>query len=107
MFIEYSMTDQDALEEYTGCTQTEVEELCERFDMDYAQTSSWYDGYMFTRFKHIYNPKSVVEAIRRHKFSNYWTSTEVYDALKIYMDMEFDGLKADIARMLGGGRVKV
>ena len=107
MFTEYSMTGQDALEEYTGFTQTEVEELCERFGMDFAETSSWYDGYMFTGFKHIYNPKSVVEAMRRHKFSNYWTSTEVYDALKMYMDMDFDGLRADIVQMLGGGRVKV
>lgn len=107
MFTEYSMTDQDALEEYTGFTQTEVEELCERFDMDFTLTSSWYDGYMFTEFQHIYNPKSVVEAMRRRKFSNYWTSTEVYDALKIYMDMDFDGLKADIVQMLGGGRIKV
>lgn len=107
MFTEYSMTDQDALEEYTGFTQAEVRALCERFDMDFARTSSWYDGYMFTKFKHIYNPKSVVEAMRRHKFSNYWTSTEVYDALKIYIDMDFDGLKADIVQMLGGSRIKV
>jgi len=47
---------------------------------------------MFEKFQHIYNPKSVVEAMLCHKFSNYWTSTEVYDALKIYMDMDFDGL---------------
>ena len=107
MFTEYSMTDQDALEEYTGFTQAEVEGLCEQFDMDFARTSSWYDGYMFTRFRHIYNPKSVVEAMRRRKFSNYWTSTEVYDALKVYMDMDFDGLKEDIVQMLGGGRIKV
>lgn len=39
--------------------------------------------------------------------SNYWTSTETYEALKIYMDMDFDGLRSDIVRMLGGGRVKV
>ncbi len=107
MFTEYSMTDQDALEEYTGFTQAEVKELCERFDMDFARTGSWYDGYMFTKFRHVYNPKSVVEAMRRHKLSNYWTSTEVYDALKMYMDMDFDGLKADIVQMLGGGRVRV
>lgn len=107
MFTEYSMTDQDALEEYTGFTQAEVRALCERFDMDFARTSSWYDGYMFTEFKHIYNPKSVVEAMRRHKFSNYWTSTEVYDALKMYIDMDFDGLKADIVQMLGGSPIKV
>ncbi len=107
MFIEYSMTDQDILEEYTGFTQTEVEGLCRGSGMDFAEMSSWYDGYTFTNFSHVYNPKSVVEALRRHKFSNYWTSTEIYDALKIYMDMDFDGLRADMVHMLGGGRVRV
>lgn len=107
MFTEYSMTDQDVFEEYTGFTQTEVEALCEHFDMDFDETSSWYDGYVFSEFQHIYNPKSVAEAMRRRRFSNYWTSTEVYDALKIYLDLDFDGLRADIVQMLGGGRVKV
>ena len=107
MFTEYSMTDQDVFEEYTGFTEDEVKELCERYNMDFSETGSWYDGYMLTNFRHIYNPKSVVEAMRRHRLSNYWTSTEVYDALKIYMDMDFDGLRSDIVHMLGGGRVRV
>lgn len=48
-----------------------------RYDMDFDETSSWYDGYMFENFQHIYNPKSVVEAMLCQGFSNYWTSTEV------------------------------
>ena len=107
MFWEYSMTDQKALEEYTGFTEDEVKELCERYDMDFAETSSWYDGYIFEKFQHIYNPRSVVEAMLCGKCSNYWTSTEVYDALKIYMDMDFDGLRSDIVHMLGGGHVTI
>ncbi len=107
MFWEYSMTDQSMLEEYTGFTESEVKALCAQFGMDFAETSSWYDGYTFTEFQHIYNPKSVVEAMHRHKFSNYWTSTETYEALKIYMEMDFDGLRAEIVQMLGGGRVRV
>ena len=107
MFWEYSMTDQGVFEEYTGFTEDEVKELCKQYDMDFMETESWYDGYAFTKNLHIYNPKSVVEAMRRHKLSNYWTSTEVYDALKIYINMDFDGLRGDIARMLGGGRIKV
>ena len=107
MFTEYAMTDQRVLEEYTGFTEIEVKALCERYDMDFTEMGSWYDGYMFRKFHHIYNPKSVVEAMRCQGFSNYWTSTETYEALKIYMDMDFDGLRSDIVQMLGGGRVKV
>ena len=107
MFTEYSMTDQKTLEEYTGFTEDEVKSLCRQFDMDFDETSSWYDGYKFTHFQHIYNPRSVVEAMNCRKFSNYWTSTEVYDALKTYINMDFDGLRADIVQMLGDGRVRV
>ncbi len=107
MFSEYSMIDQFVFEEYTGFTEKEVAALCEQFRMDCSETESWYDGYLFTEFRHIYNPKSVVEAMRRHKFSSYWTTTETYDALKTYIDMDFDGLRSDIVQMLGGERVRV
>ena len=52
MFTEYSMTDQDVFEEYTGFTENEVKELCECYQMDFVQTSGWYDGYTFTKYQH-------------------------------------------------------
>ena len=107
MFWEYSMTDQFALEEYTGFTEDEVKALCEKYNMDFAQTSNWYDGYRFRQFRHIYNPRSVVAAMKSHVLSNYWTATETYDALKIYIDMDFDGLRSNIVQMLGGGCARV
>ncbi len=107
MFTEYSMTDQKALGEYTGFTEAEVRALCGWFGMDFEEVGSWYDGYMLVGCPHIYNPKSVVEAMLCGRCSNYWTATETYDALKIYMDMDYDGLRADIVQMLGGGHVPV
>ena len=107
MFWEHSMTDQFALEEFTGFTEEEVRILCRQYDMDEAEISNWYDGYRFRRFQHIYNPRSVVSAMKNRVLSNYWTSTETYEALKIYMDMDFDGLRGDIVRMLGGECVRV
>ena len=107
MFREYSMTNQKVFEEYTGFTEPEVRQLCERFGMDFDQTSNWYDGYRFRKFRHIYNPWSVVEAMSCQDLFNYWTSTETYEALKVYMDMDFDGLRQDIVKMLGGGHVPV
>ena len=107
MFTEYSMTDQKVFEEYTGFTEDEVKSLCKRYDMDFVEAKNWYDGYMFMEIRHVYNPRSVVEAMLCHRYSSYWTPTETYDALKIYMDMDYEGLRTDIVRMLGGGRVKV
>ncbi len=107
MFWEYSMSGQDIFEEYTGFTEKEVQKLCKQFDMDFPETSHWYDGYRFSKYHHIYNPRSVVAAMQTHRFSNYWTSTETYEALKVYMDMNFDGLRSDIVKMLGGEHVRV
>ena len=68
MFREFSMVNQRNLEEYTGFTEDEVKELCGRYGMDFVEASSWYDGYVFKKYKHIYNPKSMVEAMSCHDF---------------------------------------
>lgn len=36
-----------------------------------------------------------------------WNQTETYEALKIYIQMNFDGLKDAIVRMLAGDRVEI
>lgn len=107
MFWEYSMTDPYLFEEYTGFTEDEVKALCAQSGMDFDEMGSWYDGYCFRKWKHIYNPKSVAAAVICRNFSNYWTSTEVYEALKIYIDMDFDGLRTAVVQMLGGGRIEI
>ena len=67
----------------------------------------WYDGYLLDTDLHIYNPKSVVDAIRRKRVANFWTKTETYESLKNYIGMNFNGLKDVIMQMLTGMRLKV
>ena len=55
----------------------------------------------------LYNPKSVVEAMLRHKFGNYWNQMETYEALKVYIQMNMDGLKDAIVKMLAGNSVRI
>lgn len=38
---------------------------------------------------------------------NYWNQPETYEALKIYIQMNFDGLKDAIVRMFAGDRVEI
>ena len=64
--------------------------LCEKYHADYDMMKSWYDGYAFPGVGHIYNPKSVVDSILRKRFSSYWTQTETYEALKVYIDLNYD-----------------
>ena len=107
MFFEYSMTNPNMFEEYVGFTETEVLELCSEYKMDLEEMMNWYDGYSFETVPHVYNPKSVVEAIIRKQFGSYWTRTETYEALKCYIDMNLNGLKDAITCMLGGETIKI
>lgn len=106
-FDEFTMINPEPLEEYVGFTETEVQDLCEEYHTDYTRIRQWYDGYQLNNHFHIYNPKSVVDALRRHRIDNYWTRTETYESLKKYISMNFDGLKDDVIEMLGGGRCSV
>ena len=107
MFDEYSMTDPGDYAEYIGFTEQEVIDLCEQYEADFEKEKEWYDGYAFCQNLHIYNPKSVVDSIRRKKFTNYWTQTETYEALREYIDADFDGLKTAIVQMISGNQYKV
>ena len=106
IFDEYSMISPKNLKEYFGFTEEEVKEQCARHEVDYAEVQKWYDGYLIGNL-HIYNPKSVADVLMWKEFRSYWTGTETYEALKIYIDMNFDGLKEAVAMMLGNGRCKI
>ena len=45
MFTEYSMTDPGNLAEYFGFTETEVQKLCEKYEMNFEEARAWYNGY--------------------------------------------------------------
>ena len=114
MFTEYSMTDPGELAEYFGFTEQEVAVLCEKYGMSFEDAKTWYDGYRLIAHRQtgnecysMYSPKSVVEAMLRHKFGTYWNQTETYEALKIYIQMDMDGLKDSVVRMLAGESVPI
>ena len=106
VFYEYSMIDAKPIEEFTGFTEEEVQELCEQYHMSFEETKRWYDGYCVDGVS-IYNPKSVVEAMLRGKFSNYWTQTETYEALKIYIQSNELGVQDVILKLLAGETYEV
>ncbi|MCD7813733.1 MAG: AAA family ATPase [Lachnospiraceae bacterium] len=106
-FQEYSMTRPGKLAEYVGFTEDEVRTLCDAYQMKFDDMQAWYDGYSFSRIDHVYNPNSVMNALRQEELQNYWTQTETFESLRNYIEINKDGLKDAIVRMLGGQRVKV
>lgn len=114
MFTEYSMTDPGSMTEYFGFTENEVRNLCIKYEMNFEETKAWYDGYKMSAYHKdgnivysMYSPKSVVEAMLRHKYGTYWNQTETYEALKVYIRMNFDGLKDSIVRMLANDKIYI
>lgn len=106
-FDEYTMINPKGLTDYVGFTEAEVEGLCRKYEMDFSEAKNWYDGYFFKRKIHIYNPRSIVQAMINGEFENYWTQTETYEGLKSYIDLNFDGLKDSILYMIGSGRCEI
>jgi len=117
-FDELTMVLPGEIAPYIGFTENEVKELCVRSGMPYSEMQKWYDGYQFSETewengekkqhpRHIYCPNSVMEATRKKDFYSYWTKTETYESLKIYIEMNFDGLKDKVIQMLAGERCPI
>ena len=107
LFTEYSMTDAGRLAEFVGFTTEETKALCDEYGMDYDECRRWYDGYDLDYVKEIFSPRSVVSAMDRKRFGSYWTQTGSYEALKLYILMNFKGMRNDVITMIGGGKVDV
>lgn len=107
MFDEFSMTDPGPLAQFVGFTSDEVKALCLEYNMDFSEMKEWYDGYSFPAGLSVYSPRSVVSSIRFQNYGNYWNQTETYEALKVYIDLNFDGLKDDIIRMMDGEHINI
>ena len=76
-------------------------------DVAFNQMQQWYDGYSFKDVPHIYNPNSVVNAATYKKFISYWTKTETFESLQEYIDMNMEGLRDDIVKLIAGEEVIV
>ena len=106
-FREYSMVKPGKLASSLGFTHDEVKALCEKHDMDLGEMERWYDGYKIGRQTRMFNPYSVMNAIFDEDYRSYWQSTSAYENISSYIQMNFEGLKDDIIRMLAGESVDV
>ena len=106
-FCEYSMIRPGKMATTLGFTYDEVVSLCKKHGADMAEMESWYDGYRIGKASHMFNPYSVIKAINMESYGSYWTTTSAYDSVRTYIEMNFEGLKDDIIRMLAGECVDV
>jgi hypothetical protein len=106
-FDEFSMIKPLEFGEYVGFTKTEVKEICEKNNADFDMMKKWYDGYSFKNVGSVYNPNSVMKAIRNEDFDSYWTETSAAEGLLEYISKDYNGMTKTIAELIGGIDVKV
>lgn len=117
-FREYSMTSPGPMGGFLGFNDEDVKALAEEHNMDFSELKRWYDGYEMTTFDWrdpkakpekiaIYNPNSVMTAIRNHHCDNYWAKSEAFESLQRYIDYDFNGVKETLERLLSGEPVRM
>ena len=107
MFDEISMLDAKGYSAFMGFTEAEVADLCEKYSVDFRRMKDWYDGYCMRGGISTYSPRSVTAAIRNDDFSDYWSQTETYEALRAYIDLNYNGLKDAVVWGLAGEKIKI
>lgn len=105
-FDEFTMLDAKTLAPYIGFTEDEVAGLCQSYGKNFSEVKRWYDGYLLGT-EHIYNPKAVVSLMMWGDFQSYWSMTGTYESILPLINMDFDGLKTAIIKMLAGEAVEL
>ena len=103
-FQEYNMITPKGIGRYLGFTEEDVQALCAKHDMPLERMRAWYDGYQVGSMGHVYNPNSVMSAIRNREFLSYWTATGAGDELVPYLRHD---LRDDVMKLLEGGSIYV
>ena len=106
-FQEFSILDPLEFAEYTGFTEREVKDLCVRRGMDFKEVKAWYDGYDFPKVGAVYNPYSVMNAVKYGKCRSYWRRTSAAESLRTYIRMDFKGLQEATLRLMAGESLTV
>ena len=109
MFMEFKMTSMEMFGEYFGFTDEEVDvlydkylHLCKDPQVSRDGLREWYDGYFTASGRRLYNPRSVVMALRFNQLSNYWTSSGPYDEIFYYIRNDIEHIRDDLALMISG-----
>lgn len=106
-FKEYTMLKPEKFAPYVGFNEPEVKDLCEKHGTDFSKMKTWYDGYMVGSESDIYNPNSVMEAIRQNKFESYWSASSSAESLIELINLDYDGLQDTVVSLIGGNEEQI
>ena len=108
MFDEYTFLNDSNYDEYFGFTSQEVENLCKRQKrVSMSELKEWYNGYRTLGGHEIYNPRSVIYALKRGFCQSYWTNTGPMDEISYYIENNVEEVRNDIVQMVSGIPVNI
>lgn len=90
-----------------GFTEEETRKLCKDFNMDYDECKLWYDGYTLKKDTSILAPMSVVQAMLRGSYADYWSQTSTFAVVTDVIKYSKFDLTDIILRLVKGESVKV
>ena len=112
MFDEYDMACKEKYSEYFGFVEEEVDQLYDIYKritknpkISRNELKEWYDGYRAAAGEYLYNPRSVVCALRDNQLANYWISSGTYDSVFTYIKGNIADVRNDLVLMVAGEHV--
>lgn len=112
MFVEFTMATTPAFSSYFGFTETEVDilyeqylKLCDTPVITRDGLKTWYNGYQTADNQKIYNPRSVVLALKFNHLESYWTSSGPFDEISYYIRKNTADVREDLVLMVSGDAV--
>ena len=105
-FDEYNMLAPGEFACYFGFTENEVAEIVKsaKCRISLQELKEWYEGYKIKGID-IYNPNSVVNAVRRNECISYWSGTSSNEEVIRLINMDFDGIKEDMLHLIEGEEI--
>ena len=75
--------------------------------MSFEKAKEWYDGYTFSETQSIYNPYSIMKAMKKRVYRSYWQQTSAAENLETLININKDGLQEDILKLISGEQIVV
>lgn len=107
-FAEYNMLKPRPFESFFGFTKDDVKSLVTKTksNISYEELEKWYDGYRLNDTE-IFNPNSVILAIKDGECDSYWSDTAAFDQVQLLLNMNFEGIKDDMLNMIAGNSITI
>ena len=106
MFDEFTFLKDRKYGKYFGFTEDEIKSLCKKSgEMEFSELEKWYNGYYTAKGIKVYNPRSVVKALRNCHCESYWTNTGAMDEVAKYLKYNTLEIRDDVIKMVSGGEI--